>query len=102
MGVLEFLQVAMPLFLYLAAIVLLIVLIIICIKLIKLMDKVNEIADDVDKKVKSLNGIFNVIDFFTDKISSITDKVVTKITDFVIGIGKRKYNKKERKEDINE
>ena len=101
MSTLEFLQVLLPILLYFAGLVLLIVLIVICVKLIKVMDKVNLIVDDVDKKVKSLNGLFSVIDFFTDKISSVTDKIVTKITDFVIGIGKRKYNKKEREEEDN-
>lgn len=98
MSFLELLQIILPLLLYTAGVVLLIVLIIICIKLVKTMNKIDSIVDDVDRKVKSLNGIFNVIDFFTDKISSLTSTLVDKITNIVIKMGKNKYNKKEEEE----
>ena len=101
MTVLEFFQALLPLLLCLVAIVLLVILIILCVKLIKTMNKIDSIVSDVDEKIKSLNGIFRVIDFFTDKISSITDTVVNKITKWVIGFGKRKYNKEEE-EDLDE
>ena len=32
--------------------------------------------DNVNEKVESLNSIFSIIDFTTDKIASFTDKVV--------------------------
>lgn len=98
MSIIEILQIALPLLLYLAGVILLVMLIILCVKLLKTMNKIDNIVDDVDKKVKSLNGVFSVIDFFTDKISSVTDIIVNKITKFVIGFGKRKYNKKEEDE----
>ena len=99
MNLLQSLENILPILLYIAGFALLIVLIIFIIKLIKITNKLDILLDNVDIKVKSLNGIFNVIDFCTDKISSITDKIVDKITKFVISIGKRKYNKKEEDED---
>jgi len=98
MTFIEAMQVSLPLLLYLAGIILLVVLIILCLKLIRTMDKLDRIVDDVDRKVKSLNGIFNVIDFCSDKITSITNKFVDKISNLVMGIGKRKYNKKEEED----
>lgn len=98
MSTLEILQVVLPLLLYVAAITLLIVLIVLCIKLVKTLNKIDGIVEDVNKKVKSLNGVFNFIDFCTDKISSVTNKVVDKVTGLVIKLGKKKYNKKEEED----
>lgn len=96
---LELMQNILPLILYTAGIVLVIVLIVMFIKLIKTIEKLNIVIDDVDKKINSLNGVFSVIDFCTDKVSSITGKVVDKITKWVIKFNKKKYNLK--KEDEN-
>ena len=88
MSFLEISKLILPLLLYVAAIALLITLIVLCVKLIKILGKVDKIVDDVDNKVKSLNGVFNV-----------TNRIVDGITNFVLKIGKRKYNKKEEEED---
>lgn len=95
MTFLETMQVTLPLLLYLVATVLLIILIILVIKLIKTMNKIDKIVDDVDRKVKSLDGVFSIIDFCTDKISSVTNKLVDRLTKLVIGFGKKKYNDEE-------
>ncbi len=99
MSFVEILQLILPLLLYVAGFVLLVVLIIFCIKLIKTLNMIDSIMLDVEKKVKSLNGIFNVIDYFTDKISSITDIIVEKITNWVLRLKHKKYNKEEENED---
>jgi hypothetical protein len=98
----EFLETLLPILLYTAGITLLVVLIIIGIKFIGTMNKLDDIVDDVDKKVKSLNGVFHIIDTTTDKISILTDKVVDVISAFVIKLFKKKYNKKEEEEENNE
>lgn len=98
MSFLEVLQTILPLFLYISGLVLLVILIILSIRLMRVMDRIDSIVEEVDEKVKILNRAFNVIDFFTDKISSITDAIVDRITNWVIGIGKKKYNKKEEEE----
>lgn len=101
MTFLEFLETLLPILLYISGIVLLVVLIIIGIRFIRTMDKVENIVKDVDNKVKSLNGIFHLIDTTTDKLSLLTDRVVDGVTGFVINLFSKKYNKKEE-EDSNE
>lgn len=98
MTFLEVMQVTLPLLLYLAAIVLLVCLVVLVIKLIKTMNRIDKIVEDVDKKVKSLDGIFSLIDFCTDRITLVTNKLVDKLTNIVIGMSKKKYNKDEEEE----
>ena len=77
--------------------ILLVVLIILGIKMIGTMNKIDEIADDISTKLKSLNGFFSVIDFTTDKLATITDKVVDGVTALINRMFRRK--KKEEYED---
>ena len=94
----ESLMEVLPVMLYSLAIVLVIVFIVLGIKLIHTIDKTNEILADVEKKTKSLNGLFNVIDGVTDTLSVLSDTVVTTVTSF-IGKLVPKKRKKERNED---
>ena len=89
----EFLQVFLPLVVYILLIIILVVGIIIGLKTIKTLDKLDQVVDDVSKKVSSLNGIFSVIDLTTDKIVSITDRVV-EMASGIIGKIFKKSNKK--------
>ena len=89
----EFLQVFLPLVVYILLIIILVVGIIIGLKTIKTLDKLDQVVDDVSKKVSSLNGIFSVIDLTTDKIVIITDKVVETASG-IIGKIFKKRNKK--------
>lgn len=70
----------LPIIIYILLIVLLIVGIILGIRFIFLIGKAEKIMDNVDKKVKSLDGFFSFVDMATDKIVFITDKVVEGIT----------------------
>lgn len=89
----------LPTILYILGSILLVVLIILGIKLIKTVDKCNLLIDDVTGKVKTLDGVFSVIDFTTDKLAMISDKVVDGISTFI----KKLFNKKnEESESINE
>lgn len=83
--------------LYILGSILLVVLIILGIKMIGTMNKVDEIVNDINTKLKSLNGFFSVIDFTTDKLATITDKVVDSVTFLIDKIFRRK--KKEEYED---
>lgn len=74
--------------------ILLIVLIILGIKLIITMNKITEITDDINTKLKSLNGFFSIIDFTTDKLATITDKFVEAITSLI----RRIFNGKKKEE----
>lgn len=87
-----------PLVLYVLGAILLIVLIILGIKLIVTINKTNIILEDAYNKTKSLNGLFHVIDSITDTLSTVSDSLVTGITN-VVGKVFRRRRKKENDED---
>lgn len=74
--------------------ILLIVLIILGIKMIMMMNKINNIAEDINTKLGSLNGLFSIIDFTTDKLANITDKFVDAVTSLI----RRLFNRKKEEE----
>lgn len=94
----NFLQTFLPIIIYFLLIILLIIGIILGIRSIQTINKLDKVVDDVNDKVQSLNGIFNIIDFTTDKIVSITDKVVEGVSGLIGMIFKRK-NKKIKEEE---
>ena len=71
------LSTVLPILLYLAGLVLLIVLIIVGIKLIGLLDKFDRIADNVEVKITSLDGAFNIVDKFSDSVAMVSDSLVS-------------------------
>jgi len=81
--------------LYILGSILLVVLIILGVKLIKTMNKVSLVVDDINKKVRSLDSLFSIIDMTTDKLSLLSDRMVDGIT-FLI---KKIFKPKKRKED---
>ena len=88
----------LPIVLYILGSILLVVLIILGIKLIITMDKIQNTVDNINTKVNSLNGFFSVIDFTTNKLASVSDKVVETITEFIRKI----FNRKKEEEYENE
>ena len=66
----------LPMILYILGSILLVVLIILGIKLIIAIDKVQLTVDNINTKVNSLNGFFSVIDFTTDKLTMIGEKII--------------------------
>lgn len=99
---LEFFQIYLPIAIYILLIILLVVGIILGVRLISAMDKVDEVLNNVQKKVNSLNGLFSVIDFTTDRISAFSDRVVDTISGFISKIGSRRKTKRERDENEDE
>lgn len=89
----------LPIIIYVLLIILLIIGIILGIKSIITINKVEKVVDDVNEKVESLNGLFQIVDFTTDKLVSITDKVVDGISQIASRLFLRKRNKKEEKEN---
>ena len=79
MTVAEFL----PIVLYILGSILLVVLIILGVKLIITMNKIEDVVDDINTKVKTLDGFFSVIDFTTDKLAMLSDRVVDTISSFI-------------------
>ena len=60
------------------------------------MNKVEKVVDNVNEKVESLNSVFNLIDFTTDKIAGFTDKIVEVAGNL---FSKLLFRKKKRKDD---
>ncbi len=95
----EALNETLPVVIYLLLIVLLVVVIVIGIKLIFTMNKVDLLLDDVTKKVHSLDRVFDMIDYTTDKVTMISDTIVNFITSKLKRIIKFKKNDEEDEDD---
>lgn len=80
----------LPIILYVLGSILLVVLIILGIKLIITMNKIEDVVTDINKKVKSLDGLFSVIDMTTDKLAMLSDRVVETVTSLIKKIFRRK------------
>lgn len=85
----------LPIILYTLLSILIIFIIVFVYKLIKTLDKTNEILDDVNGKVKKLDGLFEVIDKSADTINMITNRAV----DVVIGAVGKLFKKKRKDEE---
>ncbi len=94
----EFLSSFLPICLYVVAIVLLIVLIVLGIRLIKVLDKVDKVVDNVEEKINSFNGLFQVIDKATDGIATISNSAFNSISKLI----NRIINKKKKYEDYDD
>ena len=88
----------LPIIIYVLLIILLIIGIILGIKSIITINKVEKVVDDVNEKVESLNGLFQIVDFTADKLVSITDKVVDGVSTLASKLFFRK--KKNKEEDM--
>ena len=88
----------LPIVIYLLLIALLTIGIILGIKTIITMNKLEKVVDNVNEKVESLNSIFSIIDFTTDKIALFSDVVVGALSSGISKIfglfGKKKEGKK--------
>ena len=83
----------LPIILYSLGSILLVVLIILGIKLIITMNKIENVVDDINGKVKSLNGLFSMIDYTTDKLALLSDRFVDTVTSLIKKIFVRKEKK---------
>ena len=98
----EFWLAFLPLIIYILLIILLIVGIVLGIKTIITMNKVEKVVDNVNEKVESLNSVFNLIDFTTDKIAAFTDRLVEVAGSVFSKLLFRNKNKKRKKDDYEE
>lgn len=76
--------------LYALGSILLVVLIILGIKLIITMNKIEGVVDDINNKVKTLDGFFSMIDFTTDKLAMLSDRFVDAATSLIKKLFRRK------------
>ena len=86
----------LPIVIYVLLIIVLIIGIVLAIKCLIALDKVEKVVDNVNEKVRALDGLFHIIDTTTDKIVLVTDKVVEGITATVANLfSSKKKSKKE-------
>lgn len=83
---------------YVLAIVLLLALIVFTVRGIKTLKKVDIMIDDLEAKVRKLNGIFEIIDYTTEVVTSVTEKVSSIFSSGILHLFTRK-RKKEAKEN---
>lgn len=89
----------LPIIIYILLIIILIIGIILGIKSIITIKKVEKVVDDVNEKVESLNGLFHIVDFTTDKIVMLTDKVVDGLSGVASKLFFRKKTKDRKEEE---
>ena len=89
----------LPLIIYILIIVALVVVIVLGIKAIITMDKVDKIVNSVSDKVESLNTVFNLIDFASDKFTFMVEKVVDFFSDIIQKIWYKKSIKEEEEDE---
>ena len=92
----------LPIIIYILLIIILIIGIILGVKSVITINKVEKVVDDVSEKVESLNNVFQIIDFTTDKIVTLSDKLVDGITSIASKLFFGRKNKKIRKDNENE
>jgi len=92
----------LPIIIYILLIIILIIGIILGIKSIITINKVEKGVEDVNEKVESLNGLFQIVDFTTDKLVTITDRIVDGVSSLASKIFFRKKVKKIRKDEEDE
>ena len=94
-----FVNVFLPIILYIVAIILLIILIMVGLRLIKILDKVDRIVDNIDEKVNTFNGAFAVLKRAADGVQSISDNFVFAATSAISKLfGKFRGNYKEEED----
>ena len=91
----EFLSAFLPIILYILLAILLVILIILGLKMINIINRCEIIADDVERKIHSLDRLFNVIDNMSDKLSSVSDRMIMFVSNIISNLFKRKKRKEE-------
>lgn len=90
----------LPILLYTLGSILLVVLIILGIKLIQTVDRANAILDDIEEKSKSLNGLFSMVDNFSNAIAIVGDRVVDGIAGMVSSFFHKRKKRKMKEEEM--
>ena len=85
------------LILFILLIVLVIIFIILGIRLIKTLKKVDNVIEDVNVKLSKVNGVFDIVDKTTDYASSISDKIISFVSNAI-----NKLLKKKKGDDFDE
>ena len=81
--------------LYISLIIFVISMTVLVIKLISTVNKTNYLVENLTKKAESLDNLFNVIDFTTNKFNQVGELIVGSLT----GLVKKIFGSKEREEE---
>lgn len=96
----DMLSQSLPVVIYFLLIVLIIIGIVIAIRLLGIMNKVDEILYDINNKLSSVNGVFNLVDTVTTTANQICNSLFGVTGEIFKKIIQKKKRKKE--EDDNE
>lgn len=86
---------ALLIVLYISLIIFVISMTVLVIKLITTVNKTNYLVENLIKKAESLDNLFNVIDFTTNKFNQVGELIVGSLT----GLVKKIFGSKEREEE---
>lgn len=89
----------LPVIIYMLLVIFLVVAIIIGIKVIFALNKIDALVDDVTAKVKTLDRVFKVIDFASDKVAALGESIVASVGTIFSKIFKKKLKEMEEDED---
>ena len=89
------LEVSLLIVLYISLIIFVISMTVLVIKLITTVNKTNYLVENLTKKAESLDNLFNVIDFTTNKFNQVGELIVGSLT----GLVKKIFGSKEREEE---
>ena len=92
----------LPIIIYILLIILLVIGIILGVRSIETMKKVEKVVDDVNSKVESLNGLFKVVDFTTDKLVLMADRVVDGVSRLASKLFYKRKNLNNEEDSKNE
>ena len=98
----ESLASVLPILMYILGSILLVVLIILGIKLIQTVERANNILDDLEQKSKSLNGLFSMIDNFSNAIAVVGDRVVDGVVGMVSSFFHKRKKRKSKEKEMDE
>lgn len=86
---------ALLIVLYISLIIFVISMTVLVIKLITTVNKTNYLVENLTKKAESLDNLFNIIDFTTNKFNQVGELIVGSLT----GLVKKIFGSKEREEE---
>ncbi len=86
---------ALLIVLYISLIIFVISMTVLVIKLITTVNKTNYLVENLTKKAESLDNLFNVLDFTTNKFNQVGELIVG----FLTGLVKKIFGSKEREEE---
>ena len=89
----------LPVIIYMLLAIFLVVAIIIGIKVIFALNKIDALVDDVTAKVKTLDRVFKVIDFASDKVAALGESIVASVSTIFGKIFRKKIKEMEEDED---